>query len=137
MERFASQAGVEVHVEMGRQLEGLDANEQIVVYRTVQESLSNIARHAEAHTVDVAVTRRGSERLIMVSDDGADIELRDEEDDLLRAAEELGIELSGVRAEADGKGDGDGDADKAKESKDGKDGAAKKGAKTKAGAEED
>jgi DNA-directed RNA polymerase subunit beta len=31
----------------------------------------------------------------------------EEEDDLLRAAEELGIELSGVRAEGNGKGAAD------------------------------
>jgi DNA-directed RNA polymerase subunit beta len=35
----------------------------------------------------------------VVSEEGADIEIREEEDDLLRAAEELGIDLSGVRAE--------------------------------------
>jgi DNA-directed RNA polymerase subunit beta len=40
----------------------------------------------------------------VVSDEGA-VEIEDEEDDLLRAAEELGIDLSGVRA-GDGKGDG-------------------------------
>ena len=34
----------------------------------------------------------------VISEEGADIEIREEEDDLLRAAEELGIDLSGVRA---------------------------------------
>ena len=33
-----------------------------------------------------------------MSDDGARAEMGDEDDDLLRAAEELGIDLSGVRA---------------------------------------
>jgi DNA-directed RNA polymerase subunit beta len=40
----------------------------------------------------------------VVSEEGQRAEMRDEDDDLLRAAEELGIDLSGVRA-----GDGDGD----------------------------
>ncbi|HMA27711.1 MAG TPA: DNA-directed RNA polymerase subunit beta, partial [Solirubrobacterales bacterium] len=35
----------------------------------------------------------------VVSEEGAGVEMGEEEDDLLRAAEELGIELSGVRAE--------------------------------------
>ena len=39
----------------------------------------------------------------VVSEEGQRAEMRDEDDDLLRAAEELGIDLSGVRA-----GDGDG-----------------------------
>jgi DNA-directed RNA polymerase subunit beta len=34
----------------------------------------------------------------VVSEEGQHTELRDEDDDLLRAAEELGIDLSGVRA---------------------------------------
>ncbi len=38
----------------------------------------------------------------VVSDQGEGVEMGEEEDDLLRAAEELGIELSGVRAEGDG-----------------------------------
>ena len=37
-------------------------------------------------------------RAYVVSDDGARAEMGDEDDDLLRAAEELGIDLSGVRA---------------------------------------
>ena len=41
----------------------------------------------------------------MVSEEGQRAEMRDEDDDLLRAAEELGIDLSGVRA-----GDGAGTA---------------------------
>jgi DNA-directed RNA polymerase subunit beta len=39
----------------------------------------------------------------VVSEEGQRAEMRDEDDDLLRAAEELGIDLSGVRA-----GDGEG-----------------------------
>jgi DNA-directed RNA polymerase subunit beta len=40
----------------------------------------------------------------VVSEEGA-VEMREEEDDLLRAAEELGIDLSGVRAGGDGAAD--------------------------------
>ena len=37
----------------------------------------------------------------MRSEGGGDLEIQEEEDDLLRAAEELGIDLSGVRATDD------------------------------------
>jgi DNA-directed RNA polymerase subunit beta len=40
----------------------------------------------------------------VVSEEGARAEMRDEDDDLLRAAEELGIDLSGVRAVDTGAG---------------------------------
>ncbi len=46
----------------------------------------------------------------LVADDG-EVELGEEDDELLRAAEELGIDLSGVRAD----GDGDGAADEKEE----------------------
>ena len=38
-------------------VEDLDADEQIVVYRIVQEGLSNVARHAGARNVRVDVER--------------------------------------------------------------------------------
>ena len=48
----------------------------------------------------------------LISEEG-EVPLEEEEDDLLRAAEELGIDLSGVRA--GGGGDGNGAADDKKE----------------------
>jgi len=48
----------------------------------------------------------------LVSEEGDGVEMGEEEDDLLRAAEELGIELSGVRADG---GNGAGDAKDEKE----------------------
>jgi DNA-directed RNA polymerase subunit beta len=41
----------------------------------------------------------------VVSEEGTRTEMRDEDDDLLRAAEELGIDLSGVRATDGGAAD--------------------------------
>jgi DNA-directed RNA polymerase subunit beta len=51
----------------------------------------------------------------VVSEEGQRAEMRDEDDDLLRAAEELGIDLSGVRAAA-ADGEEPGAADEAEES---------------------
>ena len=46
--------------------------EQLVVYRVVQEALSNIARHARASRVKVTVMGcRGTEIVVTVTDDGA------------------------------------------------------------------
>ncbi len=59
----------------------------------------------------------------VVSEEGEGVEMGEEEDDLLRAAEELGIELSGVRADG---GDGDGKADGKEEKKAEKAGKAEK-----------
>lgn len=76
VDRFSSQTGIDITLESDRCLDELDDNEQIVVYRTVQESLSNVARHAHAKHVSVEV---GADRSVRVTDDGDGFDLRDAE----------------------------------------------------------
>ena len=54
---------------------------------TIPESFKVLLKEMQSLALDVNV----------VSEEGARAEMRDEDDDLLRAAEELGIDLSGVR----------------------------------------
>src|SRR5690242_20690105 len=49
-----------------------------------------------------------------VVSEGGDVEVADDDDDLLKAAEELGMDLTGVRADG-GNGSGDGAADEQEE----------------------
>ena len=39
----------------------------------VREALSNVARHARAHKVEVSLTHQGDELMLVVADDGAGI----------------------------------------------------------------
>ena len=55
---------------------------------SIPESFKVLLKEMQSLALDVGV----------VSEEGQHAELRDEDDDLLRAAEELGIDLSGVRA---------------------------------------
>jgi DNA-directed RNA polymerase subunit beta len=57
---------------------------------SIPESFKVLLKEMQSLALDVNV----------VSEEGARAEMRDEDDDLLRAAEELGIDLSGVRAGA-------------------------------------
>jgi two-component system sensor histidine kinase UhpB len=68
---FERQTGVatELDLEPG-ELDVLGPEEQIAVYRVVQESLSNVAQHAEADKVLVALRRDGREVVARVADDG-------------------------------------------------------------------
>jgi two-component system sensor histidine kinase UhpB len=67
VDRFSSETGINVKLKSDRCLDDLDDNEQTVVYRTVQESLSNIVRHAHAKNVTVEIE---SDRSVRVTDDG-------------------------------------------------------------------
>jgi len=49
----------------------LAPDEQIEVFRIVQEGLGNARRHAGAHRVDVTIAQRNGRRVVAVRDDGA------------------------------------------------------------------
>jgi signal transduction histidine kinase len=49
----------------------LDGDLETAVYRLVQEALTNIAKHARAHRVRVAISAADGELLVEVQDDGA------------------------------------------------------------------
>jgi two-component system, NarL family, sensor histidine kinase UhpB len=68
---FGRSTGIETELRLPDEgLEDLTPDEQIVVYRVVQESLSNVARHAGADAVEVVAERRGEATVVSVSDDG-------------------------------------------------------------------
>jgi len=60
---------LEVELEVDRQVR-LAPDEQIEVFRNVQEGLGNVRRHAGARHVDVSIVQRGGRRVVSVSDDG-------------------------------------------------------------------
>ncbi len=62
---------------------------------SIPESFKVLLKEIQALSLDANV----------VSEEGSDVDMRDEEDDLLEAAEKLGIELSGVRADGEGAAD--------------------------------
>jgi two-component system sensor histidine kinase UhpB len=68
---FGRRAGIETTLALPSDcLEALDSDEQLVVYRVVQEGLSNVAQHAGARNVRVDVERRGEGTIVRVADDG-------------------------------------------------------------------
>ncbi|MFI6831854.1 histidine kinase [Kribbella sp. NPDC050241] len=51
-------------------LPDLGTERELVVYRVAQEALTNVARHAQARTVRLALQRQGSAVVLAVDDDG-------------------------------------------------------------------
>lgn len=69
-ERFQSRSGVrcQLHLEVdGLQL---DAERTTALYRILQEALTNVARHAQATSVDVTLERKNGFLILEVKDDG-------------------------------------------------------------------
>ncbi len=60
---------LEVELDVDRQVR-LAPDEQIEVFRIVQEGLGNVRRHAGARHVDVSIAHRGGRRVVSVRDDG-------------------------------------------------------------------
>jgi signal transduction histidine kinase len=62
---------VELEVEVGMLLA---PDEQIEIFRIVQESLANVRKHAGATRAEVKIGQSGGRRLVLVSDDGQGFE---------------------------------------------------------------
>jgi two-component system sensor histidine kinase UhpB len=72
IDEFARRARVKAELALpAAGVEDLPADEQLVVYRVVQEGLSNVARHSGASSVHVEVQRPDGGTIVRVSDDGA------------------------------------------------------------------
>lgn len=86
--------GIDSRLELAHPQPGaphLDAELQTTVYRLLQEALTNVAKHAQARHVRVAVEQRGDELLIEVRDDGAGFAID---------AQTAGFGLAGMRERA-------------------------------------
>jgi PAS domain S-box-containing protein len=85
---FAGRSGVQCEVRMSGDgaLEGLDRSVATALYRALQESLTNIARHAGARQAWVSVGAEDGEIFFEVEDDGRGIEPGD-----LAKARSLGL----------------------------------------------
>jgi two-component system sensor histidine kinase UhpB len=67
---FARQTGIAAALEVAPDVGELGSDEQIVVYRVVQEALNNVARHAAAQSVNVELKRTDGRKVLRVTDDG-------------------------------------------------------------------
>jgi signal transduction histidine kinase len=82
-----SQVRVDFHSALGELR--LPSEIETTLYRVVQESLTNIVKHANAHNVSVSIGRRGSVVAAVIEDDGAGFDRR--------TVREEGVGLLGMR----------------------------------------
>jgi signal transduction histidine kinase len=89
-ESFGEQTGMSVHFQQTWPTsDRLPAEIETALYRIVQESLTNIVKHARATSVSVVLTRKDDSVSVVVEDDGVGFEPH--------LAREAGIGLVGMR----------------------------------------
>ena len=73
-ETFGAQTRIDVQFEPGLADERLPGEVETALYRIVQESLTNVVKHAQAAHVSVLLTRRGGSVAAVIEDDGRGFE---------------------------------------------------------------
>jgi two-component system sensor histidine kinase UhpB len=68
--RFAERAGIEIDFKVEGREELLSERLRTVIYRTVQEALTNVARHAQANEVGIALKFGADDLTLQVQDNG-------------------------------------------------------------------
>jgi two-component system sensor histidine kinase UhpB len=92
---FGERTGIEAIFSRRGPLPTLSSEQQLVLYRVTQESLSNVAQHAEAKRVDVELSFVGR-TILRITDDGRGIPV----DAPARQARNGGLGLSGMKERA-------------------------------------
>jgi signal transduction histidine kinase len=86
---FAEHTGIAVDLETGAVRERLRPEVETAIYRIVQESLTNVAKHADARRVSVVLTRTDGRIKAVIEDDGKGFDPN--------AADGAGVGLVGMR----------------------------------------
>ncbi len=92
---FAKRSGVRVDLQLSEVVERLPREIELALFRVLQESLTNVHRHAKASCVEIEVQCTDYEVILVVCDDGVGIDLN-----VLgrfRAGQAGGIGLAGMR----------------------------------------
>jgi two-component system NarL family sensor kinase len=74
-QEFSQHSGMPVAFSSSGKVDKLPQVVGTVLFRIAQEALTNIERHAHAHTISLALTRRRDELTLAIQDDGAGFDL--------------------------------------------------------------
>ena len=71
--KFQARTGIRCRVAWGLKHEPADRTRQLAMFRILQEALTNVARHAHAGAVQIAVRERGRTLTLTIRDNGRGI----------------------------------------------------------------
>ena len=105
---FADQSGIAVERRFDAGLPELSAEAELAIYRVAQESLTNVARHARAGHVELALEPGAGSAVLRVIDDGVGIDAEAPADGRggLRGMRERAVLVGGVLAVKPGRSGG-------------------------------
>lgn len=70
---FTQRSGIKTEVDMPPELERLPSDIEVTLFRIVQETLTNVARHSGSKTAFIKLTRQPGEIILSVRDEGKGI----------------------------------------------------------------
>jgi PAS domain S-box-containing protein len=70
IESVGEKNGLKINFKAGKLQKRLPDDVETVLYRVIQEALTNVVRHAHATRVDVILTERDEKSIIIIEDDG-------------------------------------------------------------------
>ena len=73
LQEFGSRSGIECDLDMRVEEVALDAHRSTAIFRVFQETLTNVARHAEASRVEVSLEDEAQHLVLRVKDNGRGI----------------------------------------------------------------
>ena len=83
---FGEHTGIAVELESQLGEQRLPEEVETTLYRLIQEALTNVVKHADAHVVSILVVRRGGSVSALIEDDGRGFDEADVRDDALGLA---------------------------------------------------
>lgn len=69
-DEFRKHSGVSCMLRLMEEPVDLDEDQTVTIFRIVQESLTNVTRHAEASCVEITLSQRAGDLIVEVRDDG-------------------------------------------------------------------
>ena len=67
---FTERTGISCHLELPSKAPAVDDARSTALFRVVQEALTNVARHAAAHRVDIRLEQEDGHLVLEIADDG-------------------------------------------------------------------
>lgn len=89
VEGFTSRSGIQVAIDIAKEIERLNEAVEVTIFRVVQESLANVHRHSQSTSASIKLAREKNGLRLEIRDNGCGISTQ--------TAEHTGVGLAGMK----------------------------------------